>query len=81
MAVHDGMDGEVTIATGATEARIGIAIRDDTDIEPPRESFTVTLQATEAQMQDFGLGIATVRELLSNLVYGGLVMRRPCCPR
>ena len=20
-------------------------------------------------------------ELLSNLVYGGLVMRRPCCPR
>ena len=60
-ADHDGMDGEVTIATGATEARIGIAIRDDTDIEPPRESFTVTLQATEAQMQDFGLGIATVR--------------------
>ncbi len=58
---HDGMDGEVTIAAGATEADIGIAIRDDTDIEPPRESFTVTLQETEAQMQDFGLGIATVR--------------------
>ncbi len=60
-ADHDGMDGEVTIAMGATEADIGIAIGDDTDIEPPRESFTVTLQATEAQMQDFGLGIATVR--------------------
>ena len=60
-ADHDGMDGEVTIAPGATEADIGIAIRDDTDIEPPRESFTVTLQATEAQLQDFGLGIATVR--------------------
>ncbi len=60
-ADHDGMDGEVTIATGATEASIGMAIRDDTDIEPPRESFTVTLQATEAQLQDFGLGIATVR--------------------
>ena len=60
-ADHDGMDGEVTIAAGATEADIGIAIRDDTDIEPPRESFTVTLQATEARMQDFGLGIATVR--------------------
>ena len=60
-ADHDGMDGEVTIAPGATEAGIGIAIRDDTDIEPPRESFTVTLQATEAQLQDFGLGIATVR--------------------
>ena len=60
-ADHGGMDGEVTIATGATEAGIGIAIGDDTDIEPPRESFTVTLQATEAQLQDFGLGIATVR--------------------
>ena len=60
-ADHDGMDGEVTIAPGATEAGIGIAIRDDTDIEPPRERFTVTLQATEAQLQDFGLGIATVR--------------------
>ena len=61
VADHDGMDGEVTIATGATEASIGIAIRDDTDIEAPRESFTVTLQATEAQLQDFGLGIAAVR--------------------
>ena len=60
-ADHDGMDGEVTIAAGATEADIGIAIRDDTDIEPPRESFTVTLRTTEAQLQDFGLGIATVR--------------------
>ena len=60
-ADHDGMDGEVTIAPGATETGIDIAIRDDTDIEPPRESFTVTLQATEAQMQDLGLGIATVR--------------------
>ena len=60
-ADHDGMDGEFTIAAGATEADIGIAIRDDTDIEPPRESFTVTLQAAEAQLQDFGLGIATVR--------------------
>ena len=60
-ADHDGMDGEVTIATGATEARIGIAIGDDPDIEPPRERFTVTLQATQAQLQDFGFGVATVR--------------------
>ncbi len=60
-ADRDGMDGEVTIATGATEARIGIAIGDDTDIEPPRESFIVTLQATQAQVQDFGLGVAAVR--------------------
>ena len=60
-ADHDGMGGEVTIATGATEADIGIAIGDDTDIEPPRESFTVTLQTTDAEMQDFGFGIATVR--------------------
>ena len=28
-ADHDGVDGEVTIATGATEARIGIAIGDN----------------------------------------------------
>ena len=60
-ADHDGMDGAVTIATGAAEARIGIVIGDDPDIEPPRESFTVSLQATEAQLQDFGLGVATVR--------------------
>ena len=60
-ADHDGMDGEVTIATGATEAAIEIVIGDDPDIEPPRESFTVTLQATEAQLQDFGFDIAAVR--------------------
>ena len=60
-ADHDGMGGEVTIAIGATEADISIAIGDDMDIEPPRESFTVTLQTTDAEMQDFGFGIATVR--------------------
>ena len=60
-ADHDGMDGEVTIATGATEASIAIAIGDDPDIEPPRESFTVTLQATETQLQDFRFDIAAVR--------------------
>ena len=64
-ADHDGMDGEVTIATGATEAAIEIVIGDDTDIEPPRESFTVTLQATETQLQEFGLGIAAVRVTLN----------------
>ena len=60
-ADHYGMDGEVTIAAGASEAGIGILIADDTDIEPPRESFTVTLHATEAQLQHFGLGVATAR--------------------
>ena len=90
-ADHDGMDGEVTITPGATEAGIGIAIRDDTDIEPPRESFTVTLQATEPQLQDFGLGIAAVRVTIdegvcdrTRQVRNALRRSLPCakrCPR
>ena len=58
---HDGAGGTVVIAARAMEATIALAVHDDTDIEPPRETFAVTLQATEAQLQDFGLGIATVR--------------------
>ena len=60
-ADHDGVGGTVVIAAQAMEATIALAVHDDTDIEPPRETFAVTLQATEAQLQDFGLGIATVR--------------------
>ena len=58
---HDGAGGTVVIAARAMEATIALAVHDDTDIEPPRETFAVTLQATEAQLQDFGLGVATVR--------------------
>ena len=60
-ADHDGVGGTVVIAAQAMEATIALAVHDDTDIEPPRETFAVTLQATEAQLQDFGLGVATVR--------------------
>ena len=60
-ADHDGVGGTVVIAAQTMEATIALAVHDDTDIEPPRETFAVTLQATEAQLQDFGLGVATVR--------------------
>ena len=58
---HDGMAGTVIIAAGATEATIAIAVRDDDDIEPPRETFAVTLQQSAEQARDFGLGVAAVR--------------------
>ncbi len=57
---HDGTDGTVTLDAQAAQATIRIAIHDDADIEPPRETFTVTLQATDTQLLDFGLGAATV---------------------
>ena len=41
------VDGTVTIPAGETSATIAIRIRDDARIEPPREVFTVTLQAPE----------------------------------
>ena len=58
---HDGMAGTVVIAAGATEATIAIAVRDDDDIEPPREIFAVTLRRSAEQARDFGLGVAAVR--------------------
>ena len=58
---HDGMAGTVVIAARATEATITIAVRDDDDIEPPRETFAVTLQQSAEQARDFGLGVATVQ--------------------
>ena len=58
---HDGMAGTVVIAARATEATIAIAVRDDDDIEPPRETFAVTLKRSAEQARDFGLGVAAVR--------------------
>ena len=58
---HDGMAGTVVIAAGATQATIAIAVRDDDDIEPPRETFAVTLRRSAEQARDFGLGVAAVR--------------------
>ena len=57
----DGAGGTVVIAAGATGAAITIAVRDDDDIEPPRETFAVTLMRSAEQARDFGLGVATVR--------------------
>ena len=49
------------IAARATQATIAIAVRDDDDIEPPREIFAVTLKRSAEQARDFGLGVAAVR--------------------
>ena len=57
---HGGENGTASIAAGETETLIEIAIRDDADIEPARETFTVTLEMTDAQAADFALGTATV---------------------
>ena len=57
-ADHDGSDGEVTIPADATEAAISIAVHDDGDIEPPRETFAVTL--LEPDTTEFGFGVATM---------------------
>ena len=40
---HNGIDGAVPIAAGETEATFEIAIHDDSDIEPARETFIVAL--------------------------------------
>ena len=58
---HDGRDGTVTLAAGATEAALEIAVHDDADIEAPRETFAVTLLRTAEQAERFGLGAATAR--------------------
>ena len=58
---HDGVGGTVVIAAQAMEATIALAVHDDTDIEPPRETFAVTLQQSAEQARDFGLGVATIR--------------------
>ena len=41
---YDDAGGTVTIPAGETSAAISIRIRDDADVEPPREVFTVTLE-------------------------------------
>ena len=56
---HGDAGGTVTIPVGATSTVITIPIRDDTDIEPAREVFTVTLEAPEGIVVG-GAGVATV---------------------
>lgn len=58
-ADYQGADGTLSIPAGRTDAIIDIAILDDTDIEPPREVFTVTLTVPAEHAKDVGLGTAT----------------------
>ena len=46
----------LTIAAGALEATLAIAVHDDADIEPAREWFTVTLQPSATDPPPWGLG-------------------------
>ena len=57
--------------TGEIEDTMDIPRVGDTQPQPPK--FLQLKPATDLK--------AAFQELLSNLVYGGLVMRRPCCPR
>ena len=56
VADHGGEGGTVTIPAGETEATIRIPIADDDDIEPAREAFAVTLEATGGA----GVGVSSV---------------------
>ena len=56
---HDGADGTLVLGPGEREAAIEIAVQDDSDIEPPRETFVVTLARPAAQADAYGLGLAT----------------------
>ncbi len=57
---HDGADGTLVLGPGEREAAIEIAVHDDSDIEPPRETFVVTLARPAGQADAYGLGLATM---------------------
>lgn len=56
---HDGTRGSVIIGAEDLEAMLEIAVHDDADIEPARETFAVTLEQSPEQIGDFALGSAT----------------------
>ena len=58
-ADYQGTGGTVAIPAGQTEADIEITIRDDIDIEPAREVFTVALAVPAEHQNDVALGAAT----------------------
>ena len=58
-ADYQGTGGTVAIPAGQTEGVIEITIRDDTDIEPAREVFTVALAVPAEHQNDVALGAAT----------------------
>ena len=58
-ADYQGAGGTVAIPAGQTEAVIEITIREDIEIEPAREVFTVTLEVPAEHQNDVALGAAT----------------------
>ena len=58
-ADYDGVAALVVLEAGQREAVIEIPVHDDGDIEPPRESFAVTLLQSPEQLQEFSIGVAT----------------------
>ena len=58
-ADYQGTGGTVAIPAGQTEGVIEITIRDDIDIEPAREVFTVELAVPAEHQNDVALGAAT----------------------
>ena len=58
-ADYQGTGGTVAIPAGQTEELIEITIRDDIDIEPAREVFTVGLAVPAEHQNDVALGAAT----------------------
>ena len=55
-ADHDGANGSVTIAADASEATFEIAIHDDSNIDPARETFVVSIEPSV--FTEFKPGIA-----------------------
>ena len=57
---HDGANGSVTIAAGASEATFEIAIHDDSDIDAARETFVVSIEPSAFTEFKPGIAAATV---------------------
>ena len=57
---HDGADGAVTIAAGASEATFEIGIHDDSDIDAARETFVVSIEPSAFRKFKPGIVGATV---------------------
>ncbi len=56
---YHGTGGTIAIPAGQTDADIEITIRDDSDIEPAREVFTVAIVVPAQHRNDIALGAAT----------------------
>ena len=56
---YQGTGGTITFPAGETDAEIEISIREDSDIEPAREVFTVVLTVPSQHQNDIALGAAT----------------------